>query len=220
MESLPNNSEKALANQRPMSERKVEKIEGVNAVHKPTFFKMVRDSFIPKDVDNAGSYILSEMIVPGIRDGVFDIIMGIFDYWRSGVGGYSRRSTGRFSNNPGPRTQATRTDYNRGSRFSSRDYDRPVMEASSYDDIFLPDGVDRDGRSISGVVKAQKVIAQLEDDLREYGVARLSDMFSYCGITPEHTDCNFGWVNLDRAGCKPVRGGAVLILPKALQIMD
>ena len=218
---LPNNSEKALSVSRK-PERQIEKIDGINARHRPTFGKMIRDSFVPQDVDNAGTYILSEMIVPGIRDGVFDIILGIIDYWRGGVGGYSRRSS---RNNVGPGSR-NHTDYNRassgGSRFAQNYDSRPSGPISSYDDIFLADGEDRQGRFISGVCKAEMVIAQLKEDADQYGVARLSEMLQYCGLSssPNGSDYNYGWVNLDQAGYRRIRGGAILILPKALPIEE
>ena len=106
---LPNNSEKAKAANQP--EHRVEKVVKSEVKRRQTFGKMIRDSFVPEDVENAGTYILSEMIVPGIRDGVFDILMGIIDYWRGGVGGSTRRRSN------GSQPSRIRSMYDYGSRF-------------------------------------------------------------------------------------------------------
>lgn len=221
MESLPNNSEKALAEKKQSTTRTIERIEGVQAQHRPTFWKMLKASFIPENMTFLD--VVADMIMPAIRDGVFDIISGSVDYWRSGVGGYSSYERRRTSRGVDPRN---RTDY-RGISSSriDRKYeeDRRPSGKSSYDDIFIPDGRDRNGRFLSGARIAEEVIAMCKDDIRsEYRVCRVSDFLEHCNLSPSPngSDYNWGWTNLDSATVKPVRGGAVIYMPDALQIED
>ena len=221
MESLPNNSEKALSEKKPIQTRKVERIEGAAAQHRPTFWKMLKSSFIPENMTFLD--VVADMIMPAIRDGVFDIISGSVDYWRSGVGGYSNYDRGRrFDRSASSRNQGTR--YDRVSRMDRKyDDDRARSSGkSSYDDIFIPDGRDRNGRFVSGARRAEEVIAMCNDDIRDYNVCRVSDFLEHCGLSPSPngSDYNWGWTNLDRAMPKPVKGGAVIFMPDALQIED
>lgn len=220
MESLPNNSEKALAEKK--LDRKVEKIEGGAARHRPTFWKMLKSNFIPENLTFMD--VVSDMVMPAIRDGIFDIISGSIDCWRGSVGSNSYyRNARRPGSVNGVRTQANPVNYNKVSRIGQQ-YEKPQIQqqVSSYDDIFLPDIKTEDGRFISGVDRAKEVIAMLDDDLARYQVARVYDLFEHCGLpsSPNGSDYNYGWINLDAAGYKAVRGGAVLIMPKAMPIQD
>lgn len=213
---FPNNTEKAKLEQNAQlpEEKRPEKSPIANARHRPTFFKMVRDCWIPKDVDNAGQYILSEMVMPGIRDGVFNIIYGIIDYWQAGVGGKSGRSRNNFTSASKP-TRISQTDYNRPSRIG-QNYDRqPALVTSSYDDIFIPDDENE-----KGSVKAERILACLRDDLRKYHKVSIADYCEYCGITSVPSDHYYGWVNLDRAGQRWSPGGAIIIMPATIQFDD
>jgi len=203
MESLPNNSGKDVVK---VPEHRVEKVVKGEVKRRQTFGKMIRDSFVPADVENAGSYILSDMIVPGIRDGVFDILRGILDYWSGGVGGPRRH--------PGSRI-AQKYDYN--NRYNSRarinaggpPESSQSVSRFSYDDIVVP-----------SLQEAEEVIASMKDIIRMYQVVRVADLFDLVGVTGSYTDNNFGWVNLDRASYQRVSGGWLLIFPKAMPIED
>lgn len=217
MSELPNNSEKALSSTRPPEKRNAVVTREVK--HRQSLGKMLRDSFIPEDVEHAGDYILKDMIVPGLRDGVFDILMGILDYWRGGVGGGYRRSFGGYSN--GPRIhQQTNKDYNRVSRIGVRndkayDTNRSVR---SYDDIVIPDYPPSEGGMAKAKQEAEDVIAELKDTIRGYGLARVSDLREAINESWTPSEYNYGWTNLDNAGYDRVRGGWLLILPKAMPI--
>ena len=153
MESLPNNSESAQLEKKPIATRKVEQIEGTAAKHRPTFWKMLKASFIPENMTIMD--VVTDMIMPAIRDGIFDMASGTIDYWRSGIGGYPRYDRARD-----PRSRGGRTDYrgiSSGSRIDHRYDDRrqeTVSKASSYDDVFLEDTRNDRGEFISGARRA------------------------------------------------------------------
>ncbi len=219
MESIPNNSETAQSEKKQIATRKVEQIEGAPARHRPTFWKMLNSSFIPENMTIMD--VVSDMIMPAIRDGVFDIISGSVDYWRSGVGGYSNYQRRRDSRGG----RSTQTDYNRISRIDNKYDDRRTANTSarsSYDDIFVPDSRDNSNRYVSGARRAEEILAMCNDDIRDYGYCRVSDFLDHCRIpqSPNGSDYNYGWANLDRATYRNVRGGAVICMPEALQIED
>ena len=221
MESLPNNSEKAQLEKSTAPNRKIEQIDGAAAKHRPTFWKMLKASFIPENMTIMD--VVSDMIMPAIRDGIFDMASGTIDYWRSGIGGYPRYDRGRDSRS----RNYGRTDY-RGASTGSR-IDRKYEDSrqvsnhtSSYDDVFLEDYRNERGEFISGARRAADVLAMCDDDIRHYGYCRVSFFLEHCKLSPSPngSDYNWGWANLDRATYKPVRGGAVLIMPEALHIED
>lgn len=205
MESLPNNAEKAVSKQ---PEKRVDKVVKSEVKHRQTFGRMIRDSFVPADVENAGSYILENMLVPGIRDGVFNILRSILDYWSGGVGG-PRMTT----NNNGPRvSRVNQFDY--GNRFKKNAGGPPESSSTpnqryAYDDLV-----------VGTLQEAEEVLASLKDIIRVYQVARVADLFDLVGVTGSYTDNNFGWTNLDRASYQRVSGGWLLIFPKAMPIDD
>lgn len=200
MENLPNNSGKASPS--TTHEKRVDKVVKGEIKHRQSFGKMVRDSFIPEDVENAGSYILSNMIVPGIRDGFFSVLRGILDYWSGGVGGP------RFTSSSGIRTQKYSYNqiYNRRNAGPPESSSTPAQRYA-YDDIVVPT-----------IAEAEEVIAALKDIIRVYQVARVADLFDLVGVTGSYTDNNYGWPNLDRAGYQRVSGGYLLTFPKAMPI--
>lgn len=221
MESLPNNS-----GSHP-ERSNVPKKQDNGVSHRPTLGKLIRSAFVPEDVENAGSYILSEMIIPSIRDGVFDIIQGMVDYWRTGVGGYSFRSSGgnRINTGGGNKLNTQKTNYNKMSQGGVSPATRQAGgdKISSYEDLFLEDMdvVDEaTGRTkrITGVSRAISCLEDCRDDIRAYNRCTVADLYQHLNQTPNFTDWNYGWVNLDNAGWKAGRGGAWLILPKALPI--
>lgn len=200
MENLPNNSGKASPS--TTHEKRVDKVVKGEVKHRQSFGKMVRDSFIPEDVENAGSYILSNMIVPGIRDGFFSVLRGILDYWSGGVGGP------KFTTSSGIRTQKYSYNqlYNRRNAAPPESSSTPAQRYA-YDDIVVPT-----------IAEAEEVIAALKDIIRVYQVARVADLFDLVGVTGSYTDNNYGWPNLDRAGYQRVSGGYLLTFPKAMPI--
>lgn len=222
MESLPNNSEKAQLDKKPVATRKVEQIEGSAAQHKPTFWKMLKASFIPENMTVMD--VIADMVMPAIRDGMFDMASGTIDYIRSGVGGYPRYDRSRD-----PRSRNYRqTDYrsaSTGSRYDRRyedDHKQASSRASSYDDVVLYDTRNNKGEFVSGARRAAEVLSMCDDDIRQYGYCRVSDFLEHCKLpaSPNGSDYNWGWANLDRATYKPVRGGAMMIMPEALHIED
>ena len=200
MENLPNNSGKTSPS--TTHEKRVEKVVKGEVKRRQSFGKMVRDSFIPEDVENAGSYILSNMIVPGIRDGFFSVLRGILDYWSGGVGGP------KFTTSSGIRTQKYSYNqlYNRRNAAPPESSSTPAQRYA-YDDIIVPT-----------IAEAEEVIAALKDIIRVYQVARVADLFDLVGVTGSYTDNNYGWPNLDRAGYQRVAGGYLLTFPKAMPI--
>lgn len=222
MESIPNNSESA-QKEKQIEKREISKIEGTPARHRPTFWKMLKNSF-GIDTMTPGE-VVTNVVIPSIRDGLFDVLLGSIEYIRSGSGGYSHYDPRKGKRTNGIRTQMT--DYrgiSQGSpnRLSDDRRAQSLSGRSSYDDIFISDYRDEAGRFISGARRAQEVLSMCYEDIYKYNYCRVSDFLNHCNIppSPNGSDYNWGWANLDDATYKTVKGGAIICMPTALQIED
>lgn len=162
---------------------------------KTSLIKKLRDTFIPGDVVSVKSYVINQVIVPGIRNLIVDTI-GMFilgdDY--SGVG----RRTSYSSIGRRERTSySVRVDSDRN-RYAN------VRTGGKYRDIIYETRED-----------AQDVLEELDNLIRDYGRASISDLYSASGITPDFTDEKDGWVDLKRATIRRVPDGYILDMPKA-----
>ena len=54
--------------------------------------------------------------------------------------------------------------------------------------------------------------------IETYGQVTVGDLYDIVGITGEHTDELYGWLNVGTAKAERVRDGYLLRLPKALPI--
>ena len=153
--------------------------------------------FISDDVKNVKSYAIEDVLIPSIKKAVVDIIKNgaeMIFYGRSGR----------------PRSTADRISYNRiyDDRDRRRD-DEPRSRARfSYDDITVADKGE-----------AEAVLDRLCETVREYGAARVADLYDLLGVTSDnYTDNDYGWTNLRNARVVRVRDGYAFDLPRALPL--
>ena len=211
---LPNNSDKALAE---VPEKRVQnKVISGKVKHHTTMGKLLRQTFIPEDVSNARDYILADLVMPAIKNGIFDTVLNIIDYWRGGSGNYRRpntSATSRFSN-------SGQTQYNRFAPRISQGPVEPVYGGGrySYDDIVIEDYGPSEGGSARAKADAEGVLVCMQNTIDQYSVVRVSDLFEFVGLTGAPTDYNYGWTNIANAYTKRVSGGWLIVLPKAMAI--
>lgn len=168
--------------------REVKKvIKGNASFAKPSLLKRIKSTFISDDASNVGSFIVDDIIVPSIQDGIMNSIISaatmIFGRGRSGYYGYrpynnvsraSWRQPDKYDNTPYDKYGYRRDD--RGSTYRSTRSYRDV-ELDNYEDML-------------------DVIQELYSTLERYHMVRVSDYFSAAGLTGEFTDNQWGWYNL------------------------
>lgn len=173
-------------------------IEGKVVTKKQSWWKKASRSLVADDAQSIGDYLLTDVVVPAVKNLIRDVIVGGVD--RS-LYGYSR---GRSSDRRGePRSLRTRYD-----RMADRDEPRRMMSRESrathdFDDVVL------DNRA-----EAIDVIENLVDRVARYGAASVSDLYDLVGVTGSYADRNWGWSNLDSADVRQYRGAWMLVLPK------
>lgn len=184
--------------------------------HRTSFGKLLRQTFIPEDVSDARDYILVDLVMPAIKNGIFDTIMNIIDYWRGGGGSYRRPG---MTSAPRPRT-SQQYDYNRVSRTNTQPSRETISTNNrySYDDIVIDDYPPNQGGSAKARADAEAVLVSMQDVIDRYSVVRGTDLYDFVGLTGTQSDYNYGWSNLDGATVRRVSGGWLLVLPKAMPI--
>lgn len=210
---IPNNSDKALeeANDKHVVNHPV--VSG-KVKHRTSIGKLFMQTFIPEDVGDARDYMLTDIIMPAIKNGLFDTVLNIIDYWRGGGGSYRRASS---IGAPRPRA-AQGYDYSSRSRNSAPRQEPVASMRYSYEDILIEDYPSSQGGSAKARADAEGVLTCMQNTIDRYSVVRVSDLYDFVGLTGNSTDYNYGWTNIDGSSVKRVNGGWILILPKAMPI--
>lgn len=203
MEDYKPNSHRSKVEQQSTdnSERKLEKVvKGTVKTKKKNELRKLTDVFISEDASNVKSYVLMDVIVPAIKNALYDVVV-------DGIGMILGKSTRDTRYGGGTRE---RTSY--GSYYSQKDNDRygssvRARTAFDYDDIIFRTRGD-----------AEVVLDQLFAELRKYGLVRVGDLYDLAGLSAPYTANDYGWTNLRNADVVHVRDGWIIKLPKAMPI--
>ena len=177
--------------------KKVEKVvKGVVKTKKKTEIRKFADIFLAEDFASVKSYILMDVLVPGIKRAVSDIVTNSLDMLLFGESNKNKKSSGvsyiSYKNYSDKKDASdntrTRTGYN-------------------YDDIVL------ESRG-----EAEEVITRMEELIETYGSVSVADLYDLVGKQCNYTDNKYGWINVRNAEPIRVRDGYLLKLPKAMPI--
>lgn len=201
MDDYRPNSHKYREEQRASEERqKVGKVvSGTVKSKKKSGMQKFADRFISEDADNLKSYISEDIIIPGIKNIIEDIVIkGIRILLRGQTG--SRKD----SNIPGTRV-SYRDCYDRDSR--SNNYIRANSSRYSYEDVIF-----------DNIADAKEVLSKMDEIVDTYKMVCVADLYDLVGITASTTDYKYGWTDIRSARVESTREGYLLKLPKALPL--
>lgn len=195
---LPGNSILEKSKEPPKAKKVV---SGKVVTKKEGLSKKFKTAFFGEDVVDVKSYILFDVIIPGIKNVLFSTITDGFSmlFWQDVRRGGDPRD-GRYG---------SRVSYDRYYR-DKRDYQNPRNRQSStpqWSEIIL-----------ESRAEAQHVLNTMVDYIEQYGQVRVSDLYDMVGITDSFTDNYWGWTNLSRADVRPVREGFLLDLPRPISL--
>lgn len=182
--------------------RPVEKVVtgSVSRREKPLTRKLT-DNLISEEAPNVGSYILFDVMIPAFKSMLSDMIVGGSDQIL--FGGGSRRSSGRSGRSS---SRADYISYNRASdrpEKGGREMSRAGRAIHDFDEIKFDMRGD-----------AEIVLERMSDLISDYGMATVSDLYDFCGMTGEYTDDRWGWTSSRAFTVVRTRGGYILDLPK------
>lgn len=202
MAEYPDNSHSARERKQDGSsppEKKLEKVvSGGAKTRKKSEVKKLTNVFIPEDAENVKSYILMDVIVPGIKNAIADVV-SIMLFGEAGRLGGRREKGSRVSYQK----------YYDDRRDDRRDYGRPRAAAGfEYDDIIFETRGDAD-----------LVLDQMESAIDQYSIVSIADLYDLAGITcRSYTANKYGWTDLRTAKVVRIRDGYILQLPRTVQI--
>lgn len=196
-EYVPNSRKsKEEAAKKEVRERKVEKIVR-NPVkkRKKSDFRKLTDIFIAEDIINVKEYILSDVIVPAIKDVIEDVVHKLL---RGDTADRKKSTVSRVS---------YRDFY--GKDNGRRDYSSRPTSAYVVDE-----------QIISTRGEAEEVLSCMDDMMTTYGYVTVADFYDLLGLPFEYTANKYGWTNIRNAQVVRVREGYVIKLPRAMPITN
>jgi hypothetical protein len=199
---FPPNSKQAQEGPRERPKRVEQVTSGEVSRRRKPLGRQFKATFFGGDAKTAADYAIVHVIVPAIRDMIFETGQSLIEkiiYGDSRAGG--RRRGGPISGQPGGYVA-----YNR-----MRPDDRPPMPGGlgisrrskarhDFDDIVLASRTD-----------AEEVLDRLFDILSRFEEASVADLYELTGIESSHTDHKWGWRSLKGAHVARVRNGGFLL---------
>lgn len=175
---------------------KLEKVISGEVVKKKKS-SLIANEFVKEEPSYVRDYILGEVILPAVKNTIANIVKNATDLFLFGeVSGNSSRND--------------RTGYSRRSR-DDRDYDMPrdrrrysERRYDDFSDIVMTSRAD-----------ATMVLNDLRDQIEDYGYATVANFYELVGEDSGHNDVKYGWESLDRAYVGSVRGGYIIVFPRA-----
>lgn len=154
--------------------------------------------FAPDDAENVKSSILSDVIVPGVKAAIADVISIVLF-----------GDTGRIGSRKSGGSRIAYQKYYDDRRDDRREYGRPRAAVGfEYDDIIFETRGDAD-----------LVLDQLESAIAKYEVASVADLYDLAGVTCRNYTANrYGWSDIQSAKVVRTSEGYVIRLPRAVQI--
>lgn len=185
-----------------LPEKKVEKVVvGEVVVQKKSIGRKFRDLFIEADFKSVARYVVSDVLLPAIRNTIVDASTKGIERMMYGDSAIRRRNYG-----PGPRIT-----YNNP---LSRGY-RAAPPPRSPMGMVTPGRHVRDEFILSSREEAELVLERMNDIIDQYQVASVADLNELVGLHHTHVDQNWGWEYLGDVPIRQIREGYLIDLPPA-----
>lgn len=216
MQDFPANSAKARARSEGLRPdgppEKIERITSAEADRRPKGVgKKFKETFIGGTARGAMDYVFADVVVPTVRDLLFESFQSGIERW---VYGESRIRRGvrppsdRYSNVGHVNYQGMSTTASSRPPVSTRMISRQTRARQTFDEIVIPSRAE-----------AEEVLDRMFEFLSRYGVVKVAELYEMVGIRSEHTDHKWGWTSLGGAKVARLRtGGFLLDLPEPVSL--
>lgn len=207
MTDYASNSDKNKAPLRPdKTDKQIEKVVTVEVIQKPKpLGRKFKDIFLGGDAKTAARYVAADVLLPALRNLIFDVISKGADRVIFGESSYRRGRSVDYR----PRIQ----------------YNNPINRPSWTDPrerrVHLPDQSPRMPRRdqndiiLSDRGEAEIVVERLIDIIDKYEIASVADLYDLLGLPTSHIDNKWGWTYLNNIEIRQVREGYLINLPDA-----
>ena len=157
--------------------------------------------FISEDVDDIKSYLIFDLIIPGIKDVTFDLVEMILFGEKSNR---KRRGSSKVS------YSGYYDRKERRSRSKSRSRDREDKDTSTdYKDIIVEDRGD-----------AEDIVDRMQDLIDRNGKASIADLLDLVNLPSNFADVDWGWTNPRSISYRRVRDGYKIDVDRIKDIGD
>lgn len=174
-------------------------VSGKTISRKEGLGKKFAETFLSDDIHDVKRYVVQDVLIPSIRDGIYEMFTGGMSMLF-----YGNSRGGR----PVRKAQGSRIDYSGITKSTQQlSRSRASIERGSYNEIIFETRAD-----------AVEVKESLEDLVDQYNIASVADYYELCGENTTAMDEKYGWDNLDNIQILRDRDGYRLSLPKALPI--
>jgi hypothetical protein len=204
MQEFPGNSEKAKrgptgpSGPAPDDRPKIEQVTSANAERKkPGLGRKLKTTFVHGSMRDTGDYMVTDVIVPAVRDMLFDAFESGLQRLIYGDSTRTRRTAA-----PSAYSNVGRVNYS--SQYKSPNISQQPMGARmlsnrsrtmhDFGEIIIDSRRDAD-----------EVIEQMYEILSRFGVVHVADLYALTGIQSSHVDHKWGWTGLQ--GTKAIRKG-------------
>lgn len=194
MEDLRPNSHKYKADQERKEKLKSVVNKGNIVSTKRPFGKKLLDSFLTEDGDDIKTWLIVDVIIPGIKNTVLDMLqMAFFGETRS-------RGSSKYND------YTSYSSRYRSSRYSNRDRDNRHNEGRYESD----DRFDYNNIILRNRDEAERVVEELRKRIRDYKCASIADLFDLLDLSSRYTDNNYGWTDERDIGIRRVSSGYLI----------
>ena len=192
-----NNSVKNRENTPELPEKRVESVvSGDNVIKKKkTGFQKFVSAFVNDDVDDVGSWIVHDVLVPSLKRLIDDTVHGLL------YSGERRRDTEKG------RAYTGHVSYSSISKNGPQQQKPTGNSILDYDDVILNNRGD-----------AEMLLYKLQEIVEEYGSASVADLYDLAGISHSFVFNKWGWSDLRSAQVVRVREGYLIKLPRIISL--
>lgn len=195
------NSSKSKKESSESPERPVVQQITAGRVVKKSLGTKFKETFAGDTAESVGQYILFDVIIPRIKDMLYDTVSQGFE--RALFGTSTRTNRTRKS------TLVNKTDYSGISSSGARQSEQPLSDRARANHLFEEVRIETRG-------EAEQVLDTLTEIADRYDSATVADFYNAVGYTSSHTDLKYGWEDLSEARIVPARGGGYFLdLPRA-----
>lgn len=194
----PSNSNKSKTEKKDQPhEKKIQKVvsNGVT-INKKRFFNKFKNSMVSEDVGTVGEYVVKDIILPTIKDLIFNAARGALEMILYGnASGRNGRGKNVPYNSISTNSGVYRYDVSRNNQNNKNNRQPPI-------DYFDVNNVGFKTRA-----DAEMVLDSLRTVLEEYPTVSITDFYDAFDTSAPYTANNYGWSNLSGdIKIKPYRG--------------
>ena len=193
------NSNRFKEQQKEVTEKKEIKrvTSGKVKVKKKTALQKMAGGLFADDAEKVKSYILMDIILPTLADGITDVLKKSID---AIFGRESRSSSNSRSSKISYRSYYESPD-NRGNSAKTRG-------VYNYDDIIF-----------NSRGEAEEVLDRMDELVQGYGNVSVAEFYDLAGVSSEYTSNKYGWTDIHTAKVVRVSGDGYMIkLPRAMPL--